>query len=91
MPGTNKVAECRGLAPLARRHALVSTEARLACPVDIPENRPRPGSSPRQRPHEFEDEDENDDDEDEVELVGVGRLALPRLFDFESNRSAVPD
>jgi hypothetical protein len=28
--------ECRGLAPLARRHALVSTEARLACPVDIP-------------------------------------------------------
>ena len=31
-----KVAECRGLAPLARRHALVSTEARLACPVDIP-------------------------------------------------------
>ena len=32
-----KVAECRGLAPLARRHALVSTEARLARPVDIPE------------------------------------------------------
>src|SRR5580658_7633770 len=31
-----KMAECRGLAPLARRHALVSTEARLACPVDIP-------------------------------------------------------
>ena len=31
------MAECRGLAPLARRHALVSTEARLACPVDIPE------------------------------------------------------
>ena len=30
------MAECRGLAPLARRHALVSTEARLACPVDIP-------------------------------------------------------
>ena len=24
-------------------------------------------------------------------LVGVGRLALPRLFDLESNRSAVPD
>src|SRR5216117_2317843 len=31
-----KLAECRGLAPLARGHALVSTEARLACPVDIP-------------------------------------------------------
>src|SRR5438128_11893522 len=30
------MAECRGFAPLARRHALVSTEARLACPVDIP-------------------------------------------------------
>ena len=30
------MAECRGLAPLARRHALVSTEARHACPVDIP-------------------------------------------------------
>src|SRR6184192_3317315 len=30
------LAECRGLAPLARRHALVSTEARLARPVDIP-------------------------------------------------------
>src|SRR5207244_12589447 len=30
------MAECRGLAPLARRHALVSTEARPACPVDIP-------------------------------------------------------
>ena len=24
-------------------------------------------------------------------LVGVGRLALPRLFEFESNRSAIPD
>src|SRR2546425_6033762 len=31
-----KLAECRGLAPLARRHALVSTEARSACPVGIP-------------------------------------------------------
>ena len=31
-----RMAECRGLAPLARRHALVSTEARLARPVDIP-------------------------------------------------------
>jgi len=30
------MAECRGLAPLARGHALVSTEARLARPVDIP-------------------------------------------------------
>ena len=30
------MAECRGLAPLATRHALVSTEARLARPVDIP-------------------------------------------------------
>ena len=30
------MAECRGVAPLARRHALVSTEARLARPVDIP-------------------------------------------------------
>src|SRR5258705_10305724 len=30
------MSECRGLAPLARRHALVSTEARLARPVDIP-------------------------------------------------------
>ena len=30
------LAECRGLAPHARRHALVSTEARPACPVDIP-------------------------------------------------------
>ena len=32
-----EMAECRGLAPHARRHALVSTEARLACPVGIPE------------------------------------------------------
>ena len=32
----SEMAECRGLAPLARRHALVSTEARLAWPVDIP-------------------------------------------------------
>ena len=32
-----RMAECRGLAPRARRHALVSTEARLACPVGIPE------------------------------------------------------
>ena len=55
-----RMAECRGLAPLARRHALVSTEARLARPVDIPK------------------------------MVGVGRLALPRLFGFEPNRSAVP-
>ena len=31
-----KMAECRGLAPLARRYALVSTEARFACPVGIP-------------------------------------------------------
>jgi hypothetical protein len=32
-----RMAECRGLAPLAfLRHALVSTEARFACPVDIP-------------------------------------------------------
>ena len=31
-----RLAECRGLAPLARGHALVSTEARFACPVDIP-------------------------------------------------------
>src|SRR5256885_12843703 len=31
------MAECRGLAPLARRHALVSTEARLTRPVDIPD------------------------------------------------------
>src|SRR3974377_652287 len=29
------MAECRGLAPHARRHALVSTEARFACPVRI--------------------------------------------------------
>ena len=34
------MAECRGLAPLARRHALVSNEARLACPVDIPNGLP---------------------------------------------------
>ena len=32
-----RLAECRGLAPLARRHALVSTEARHACQVGIPE------------------------------------------------------
>ena len=31
-----RLAESRGLAPLARRHALVSTEARSARPVDIP-------------------------------------------------------
>ena len=31
-----RMAECRGLAPLARRHTLVSTEARSARPVDIP-------------------------------------------------------
>ena len=35
--GLQRLAECRGLAPLARRHAFVSTEARLACPVGIPE------------------------------------------------------
>jgi hypothetical protein len=46
---------------LQEKDALVSTEARLARPIDIPK------------------------------LVGVGRLALPRLFDLESNRSAVPD
>ena len=27
----------------------------------------------------------------DIPLVGVERLALPRLFDLESNRSAVPD
>ena len=48
-----KMAECRGLAPLARRHALFSKQARFACPVGIPK------------------------------MVGVGRLALPRLFGFE--------
>src|SRR5205809_7865731 len=32
-----RMAECRGLAPLARGHALVSTEARFVCPVDIPD------------------------------------------------------
>ena len=31
-----KMAECRGLAPLARRHALFSKQARFACPVGIP-------------------------------------------------------
>ena len=30
------MAECRGLAPLARRHALGSTQAQLARLVDIP-------------------------------------------------------
>ena len=47
------MAECRGLAPLAQRHALVSTEARLACPVDIPnwsawqDSHPQPSRSKR--------------------------------------------
>ena len=27
----------------------------------------------------------------QAKMVGVGRLALPRLFDLESNRSAIPD
>ena len=36
-PRSDRMAECRGLAPLARRHAHVSTEARFARPVDIPE------------------------------------------------------
>src|ERR1700688_4256982 len=36
LPNAQIVAECRGLAPLARRHALVSTEARLARPGAIP-------------------------------------------------------
>ena len=31
-----KLAECRGLAPHARRRALISNKTRLACPVDIP-------------------------------------------------------
>ena|ERR1051325_1045063 len=31
-----RMAECRGLAPLARRHALFSGQARSAWPVDIP-------------------------------------------------------
>src|SRR5438128_1038594 len=52
------MAECRGLAPLARRHALFSKQARLACPVGIPK------------------------------MVGVGRLAPPRLPDSESGPSA---
>ena len=39
-----RLAECRGLAPLARRHALVSTEARSALPVDIPNWCPWPDS-----------------------------------------------
>ena len=30
------MAECRGIAPLARGHALFSKQARLAWPVDIP-------------------------------------------------------
>ena len=44
-----RVAECRGLAPLARRHAFVSTEARLACPVGIPEMVRRPLLAESQR------------------------------------------
>ena len=43
------MAECRGLAPHARRHALVSTEARLACPVGIPEIFDWPLLAKRQR------------------------------------------
>src|SRR5688500_3538418 len=31
-----KMAECRGLAPLPRRIDLLSTQSRFACPVDIP-------------------------------------------------------
>src|ERR1700679_3757920 len=42
LPNAQIVAECRGLAPLARRHALVSTERRLARPVDIPNWRVEP-------------------------------------------------
>src|SRR5213592_3380954 len=30
------MAECRGIAPHARRHALFSKQARSACPIDIP-------------------------------------------------------
>src|SRR5437762_13632816 len=30
------MAECRGIAPHARRHALFSKQARFACPIDIP-------------------------------------------------------
>jgi len=42
-----KMAECRGLAPHARRRALVSTEARLARPVDIPNGSPSRSSAER--------------------------------------------
>ena len=73
-----KMAECRGLAPLARRHALVSTEARLARPVDIPFNRPRPRPRARNRITVFEDEDENDD-EDQCEIGPRGRTCTCNL------------
>src|ERR1700722_9942361 len=56
-----KMAERRGLAPLAQRHALVSTEARFLDRLTF-----------------------------QIKLVGVGRIALPRLFGLEPNRSAVP-
>jgi hypothetical protein len=42
--------------------------------------------------NKIEDEDENDAEaKEEVKMVGVGRLARPRLFDHESNRSGIPN
>ena len=46
LPNAQIVAECRGLAPLARRHALFSKQARFARPVDIPQLVAREGIAP---------------------------------------------
>jgi hypothetical protein len=82
------MAECRGLAPLARRHALVSTEARFARPVGIPEWSARgdlhsQGYSVLSRNGLLFPLNHVP--------VGAAGLAPARLSDFKSLWSAIPD
>src|SRR5213593_4807368 len=82
-----RMAECRGLAPLARGHALVSNEARFACPVDIPDwsawgNLHSQGCSILSRTGLLFPINHTP--------LGDPGLATGRLGDFESPGSAVP-
>lgn len=75
------MAECRGHAPLARRHALVSTEARFAGPVDIPEMVLAFGAANLRSNHEPADSLTGIEalDTDPVQLVRVAGVA-PATF-----------
>src|SRR5712691_8435152 len=108
------MAKCRGLAPLARRHALVSTEARLA--VDIPDwsawgdlhsqgcsilsrtgllfpinHTPvgDPGLAPGRLGDFKSPESAVPAEASRREMVGMKRIAPPRLPDSESGPSAI--